>query len=85
MPQATGEIIVTGDADATYPFERIHKYIQQLIDENLDFITTDRFAELRHGSMSGKHYFGNTILICQQTSRSFTHIKETSDKLIFIR
>jgi len=33
-----------------------------LIDEDLDFITTDRFAELGHGSMSVKHYFGNTIL-----------------------
>ena len=62
LPLATGDIIVTGDGDATYPFERIHKYIQTLIDENLDFITTDRFAELKHGSMSIKHYFGNTIL-----------------------
>ena len=62
MPQASGDIIVTGDADATYPFDRIHNYIQQLIDEDLDFITTDRFAELGHGSMSAKHYFGNSIL-----------------------
>ena len=62
MPKVTGDIIVTGDADATYPFERIHKYVQKLIDENLDFITTDRFAELKHGSMSVKHYFGNMIL-----------------------
>ena len=62
MPQASGDIIVTGDADATYPFDRIHGYIQQLINEDLDFITTDRFAELGHGSMSVKHYLGNTIL-----------------------
>jgi hypothetical protein len=62
MPQATGDIIVTGDADATYPFDHIHNYVQQLLDEDLDFITTDRFAKLHHGSMSVKHYFGNTIL-----------------------
>jgi hypothetical protein len=62
MPQLTGNIIVTGDADATYPFDKIHEYIQQLIDEKLDFITTDRFAQLHHGSMSVKHYFGNMIL-----------------------
>ncbi len=62
MAKATGDIIVTGDADATYPFEKIHEYIQMLIDENLDFITTDRFTELKHGSMSIKHYFGNLIL-----------------------
>jgi glycosyltransferase involved in cell wall biosynthesis len=60
--QATGDIIVTGDADATYPFDTIHKYIQFLIDESLDFLTTDRFAALKHGSMSLKHRFGNLTL-----------------------
>jgi len=62
MLKATGDVIVTGDGDATYPFERIHEYIQILFDKDLDFITTDRFAELGHGSMSTKHYLGNTIL-----------------------
>ena len=57
-----GDIIVTGDADATYPFDKIHLYIEQLIKENIDFITTDRFAELKHGSMSVKHAFGNFLL-----------------------
>ena len=62
MPKLSGDIIVTGDADATYPFDKIHEYIQKLIDEDLDFITTDRFAELHPGSMNVKHYFGNFIL-----------------------
>ncbi|KYK27940.1 glycosyl transferase family 2 [Thermoplasmatales archaeon SG8-52-1] len=62
MSKAKGDIIVTGDADATYPFDRIHEYIKLLTDENLDFITTDRFSELKHGSMSIKHYFGNFVL-----------------------
>jgi len=62
MSQLTGDIIVTGDADATYPFDRIHEYIQMLIDNDLDFITTDRFAELKQGSMSLQHRFGNLIL-----------------------
>lgn len=62
FPQANGDIIVTGDADATYPFDHIHDYVQLLLDKNLDFITTDRFAKLHHGSMSVKHYFGNMVL-----------------------
>ena len=62
MPQLTGDIVVTGDADATYPFDHIHEYIQQLLDEDLDYITTDRFAKLHHGSMSVTHYFGNFVL-----------------------
>jgi glycosyltransferase involved in cell wall biosynthesis len=62
IPKLIGDIIVTGDADATYPFDKIHEYIQYLIDKKLDFITTDRFADLHHGSMSVKHYLGNFIL-----------------------
>ena len=77
MPQATGEIIVTGDADATYPFDRIHQYIQLLIDKDLDFITTDRFAELKHGSMSVKHYFGNTILAISLRILFFINIRDS--------
>ena len=77
MPQATGDIIVTGDADATYPFDHIHEYIQQLLDENLDFITTDRFAELKHGSMSVKHAFGNFILVTALRILFFINIKDS--------
>ena len=33
-----------------------------MIDEDLDFITTDRFSDLKHNSMSIKHYFGNFVL-----------------------
>jgi glycosyltransferase involved in cell wall biosynthesis len=62
MKNAKADIIVTGDADATYPFDKIHEYIKFLIDNNLDFVTTDRFAKIKHGSMSVKHYFGNFIL-----------------------
>ena len=62
MAQVTGDIIVTGDADATYPFDHIHEYIHYLLENNLDFLTTDRFASLRHGSMSIKHHFGNWML-----------------------
>jgi len=62
LSQVSDGIIVTGDGDATYPFDKVHNYIKQLIDEELDFITTDRFAALKHNSMSLKHYFGNFVL-----------------------
>ena len=73
LPETTGDIIVTGDADATYPFDKIHKYVQQLLDKNLDFITTDRFAGLKPGSMSIKHRFGNWIL--STTLQVLFHVK----------
>jgi len=77
IPKSKGDIIVTGDADATYPFDKIHEYIQMLIDEDLDFITTDRFAELKHGSMSVKHYLGNSILTYALRLLFFIKIKDS--------
>ncbi|MBC7081268.1 MAG: glycosyltransferase family 2 protein [Thermoplasmatales archaeon] len=62
LSKASGEIIITGDADATYPFEIAHEYVDILLKENLDFITTNRFAGLEKGAMSFKHLIGNLIL-----------------------
>lgn len=62
LKEAEGEIVVTGDADATYPFDKIHEYIEYLLKNNLDFITANRFVNLEKGAMSVKHRFGNLIL-----------------------
>jgi glycosyltransferase involved in cell wall biosynthesis len=74
---AKGDIIVTGDGDATYPFDRIHDYINILIDNDLDFITADRFAELKYGSMSLKHHFGNLVLALVLRILYFIKIKDS--------
>jgi hypothetical protein len=47
------------------------------LDENLDFITTDRFSELKHGSMSIKHYFGNLILATALRFLYFINIRDS--------
>lgn len=77
LAQATGDIIVTGDADATYPFNRIHEYIQLLVDTKVDFITTDRFAALKQRSMSLKHRFGNLVLAVTLNILFFVNIKDS--------
>ncbi len=77
MPQLTGDIIITGDADATYPFDHIHEYIEHLLKNNLDFITTNRFADLKKGSMTVKHYFGNLILAWTLRILFFINIQDS--------
>jgi len=62
LKEAEGDIIITGDADGTYPFHLAHGYVDTLLNENLDFITTNRFAGLGKGAMSFKHFMGNFIL-----------------------
>ena len=59
---AKGDIIVTMDADCTYPAEVVPELVKKLIDEDLDFITCDRLTLAEEGSMSGLHGFGNWML-----------------------
>ena len=59
---AQGEIIITGDADTTYPFDKIPEYLRYFEREQLDFVTGNRFGKLEPGAMSAKHKFGNWVL-----------------------
>ncbi len=59
---ARGDIIATADADMTYPVEEIPRLVELLDKENLDFITTNRFAGMEPGAMSHSHKFGNGVL-----------------------
>lgn len=57
-----GEVIVTLDADATYPAEKIPEYLQYFLDNNLDFLTINRFGDMEKGAMTFEHKFGNAVL-----------------------
>jgi glycosyltransferase involved in cell wall biosynthesis len=59
---ASNDIIVTLDADCTYPAELIPKLVERLLQDNLDFISCDRLTLAEEGSMSGIHGFGNWML-----------------------
>jgi glycosyltransferase involved in cell wall biosynthesis len=59
---AKGDILITLDADNTYPAEFIPKYIKQLKDYDVDFITVNRFTGLEDGAMSITRRLGNKIL-----------------------
>jgi glycosyltransferase involved in cell wall biosynthesis len=60
--RASGEFIVTLDADMTYPAEDIPQLLGLLEKEELDFVTTNRFARMQKGAMSAKHRLGNWVL-----------------------
>ena len=62
LKEVDGDIIITGDADGTYPFHIAHEYVDMLLEQNLDFITTNRFAGLDKKAMTFKHFFGNFVL-----------------------
>lgn len=60
--KASGEFVVTLDADMTYPAEDIPELLETLERRQLDFITTNRFARMQKGAMSAKHRLGNRVL-----------------------
>ncbi len=60
--KAKGDVIATLDADCTYPAEEIPGLVAMLDKDQLDFITTNRLANMEEGAMSFKHKVGNTIL-----------------------
>jgi dolichol-phosphate hexosyltransferase len=59
---AKGDILVTLDADGTYPAENIPSFVQELNENDLDFVTINRFGRLENGAMSLIHKVGNKIL-----------------------
>ncbi|MDD5290635.1 MAG: glycosyltransferase family 2 protein [Patescibacteria group bacterium] len=60
--EARGDIIVTADSDNSYPMEEIPRLVKILESQNLDFISTNRFAKLDKGSMRPLNYLGNIVL-----------------------
>ena len=59
---AVGDVIITADSDSSYPMEEIPELINTLITENLDFISTNRFAFMDRDSMAPVNKLGNRFL-----------------------
>jgi dolichol-phosphate hexosyltransferase len=59
---ARGDVVVTLDADNTYPSANIPNYIEELKNRNLDFITVNRFSHIERGAMSPINRVGNRLL-----------------------
>ena len=60
--EARGDVICTMDADLTYPADVLPQLVDKLLDDELDFINTDRFALLHNGVMSRRNRVGNACL-----------------------
>jgi glycosyltransferase involved in cell wall biosynthesis len=74
---AEGDIIVTLDADCTYPAEEIPRLVHLLRDEKLDFINCDRLSKMEPGAMSSKHKFGNWVLTTAMNLLFWTGLKDS--------
>jgi glycosyltransferase involved in cell wall biosynthesis len=60
---AHGDIIATGDADCTYPFDILPEILLKMEREKLDFINTNRLHNVHKENMHWTHQFGNIFLL----------------------
>ncbi len=60
--KAQGEIIATADADGTYPVENIETLAQELLSNNLGFISCSRFPLTDSQSMNSLNQIGNLAI-----------------------
>jgi glycosyltransferase involved in cell wall biosynthesis len=63
FPKAKGKYIILADADGTYPYEDIPKFLNELRKGN-EFVIGNRFSgEMQKGAMPALHkYLGNPVL-----------------------
>jgi glycosyltransferase involved in cell wall biosynthesis len=66
---AKGEVIATGDADCTYPFDALPGLLDVLSGAQLDFLNTNRLGRQNSHAMKPSHQFGNRVLT--MVSRTF--------------
>jgi glycosyltransferase involved in cell wall biosynthesis len=59
---ATGSMIVTGDADRTYPLDHIPDLLHHFEHHRLDFLTTNRLLGVDRRAMKRSHSVGNHVL-----------------------
>jgi len=57
--EATGDIILAMDGDGTYPLAVAYKFINKIIQQDIDFISGNRLSHGKPQSMPYLNYFGN--------------------------
>ena len=62
VPAASGDVVITMDADGTYPVEQIPSLVDTLLDRDLEFINCARFPLRDHGAMDSTNRLGNRAL-----------------------
>ena len=64
----SSEVIATGDADRTYPFEALPELLGYLDEHGVDFLTTNRLHAANRRTMKASHFLANQVL--SATSRA---------------
>ena len=56
------EVVATGDADRTYPFDALPGLLRRLDERRIDFLSTNRLHPANRGAMKPSHFVANHLL-----------------------
>lgn len=70
-------IIVTFDADGTYPVDKIPFFVENLNSNSLEFININRLKNYEKGSFSIRNIIGNRIITLLTNILFFTKIRDS--------
>ncbi|MEU6324305.1 glycosyltransferase family 2 protein [Streptomyces sp. NPDC047009] len=59
---ATGDVIATGDADCTYPFDALPHLLHIMVERNVEFMNTNRLGRENRQAMKPSHTVANHAL-----------------------
>ena len=62
LAAACGDVVVTGDADCSYPFDAVPRLLDQMVAGDVDFLSTNRLRWASRRAMKRSHAMGNRVL-----------------------
>lgn len=77
------EVVATGDADRTYPFDALPALLRQLEERNADFLSTNRLHAANRKSMKPSHFVANHVLSAI-SRRLFAHAMRDSQSGMWV-
>ena len=82
---AQGDIIATGDADLTYPFDYLPGLLSYFEEEQFDFLSTNRLVSSNQGAMKPSHTLGNVALSFVSSTLFRTPFKDSQSGMWIFR
>ncbi len=82
---ARGDVIATGDADLTYPFDYLPGLLSYFEEEGFDFLSTNRLLSSNQGAMKPSHTLGNVALSFVSSTLFGTPFKDSQSGMWIFR